>query len=271
MAKATITNRPTLFIVLLVIVALFFFLFNLRKPYSTGPIQEGVFSLSSVIHKTANAVFSFPVDLWQKYIYLLNTEEKSRLLAEQNDRLRQENILLREAAMANKRLRELLGFKEKPPLELLAAEVVSVDTSLYFKTVFIDKGEDDGVQKDCAVITPSGVVGKTFKTSPSSSMVMLLIDQNFALDTLIQNTRTRAVVEGLGTAKCKLKYVLSSEPVAQGDLVVSSGLEGVFPKGLLIGEITDITGESGAIFQDITVKPMVAFDKLEEVFVVLKQ
>lgn len=270
MTKPTSPNRPTLFIVLLVVIALFFLLFNLRNPYTTGPVQEGVFSLSSVIHKTANTVFSFPVDLWKKYIYLLNTEEKNRLLVEQNNSLRQENILLREAAMANKRLRDLLGFKEKPPLQLLAAEVVSVDTSLYFKTVFIDKGENDGVEKDCAVITPSGVVGKIFKTSPSSSMVMLLIDQNFALDTLIQNTRTRAVVEGLGTSKCRLKYVLSSEPISQGNLVVSSGLEGVFPKGLLIGEITRVTGESGAIFHDITVKPMVAFDKIEEVFVVLR-
>ena len=270
MTKATITNRPTLLIILLVIVALFFFLFNLRKPYTTGPVQESVFSLSSIVHKTANTVFSFPVNLWQKYIYLLNTEEKGRLLVEQNKSLRQENILLREAAMANSRLRELLDFKEKSPLKLVAAEVVSVDTSLYFKTVFIDKGETDGVKKDFAVISPSGVVGKIFKTSPSSSMVMLLIDQNFALDTLIQNTRTRAVVEGLGTSKCKLKYVLASEPISQGDLVVSSGLEGVFPKGLLIGEVSLVTGHTGAIFQDIVVEPMVAFDKLEEVFVVLQ-
>ena len=270
MTKVTRTNRPTLFIVLLIIVALFFFLFNLRKPYTTGPVQEGVFTISSVVHKTTNTIFSFPVDLWQKYIYLLNTEEKNQLLVEKNNSLRQENILLREASMANKRLRELLDFKKKSPLQLLAAEVVSVDTSLYFKTVFIDKGETDGVKKDLAVITPSGVVGKIFKTSPSSSMVMLLIDQNFALDTLIQNTRTRAVVEGLGTSKCKLKYVLSSEPVSRGDLVVSSGLEGVFPKGLLIGEIALITGETGAIFQNIIVEPMVPFDKLEEVFVVLQ-
>ena len=78
-----------------------------------------------------------------------------------------------------------------------------------------------------------------------------------------------SVIEGLGTSKCRLKYVLSSEPVSQGDLVVSSGLEGVFPKGLLIGEIALVTGETGAIFQNIIVEPMVAFDKLEEVFVVL--
>ena len=269
MTKTTSTNRPTLFIVLLLIAALFFFLFNLRKPYSTSPAQESVFSLSSVVHKTANTILSFPVDLWQKYVYLLNTEEKNRILIEQNKSLRQENILLRETAIANKRLRTLLDFKEKTPLRLLAAEVVSVDTSLYFKTVFIDKGENDGVKKDLAVITPSGVVGKIFKTSPSSSMVMLLIDQNFALDTLIQNTRTRAVVEGLGISKCKLKYVLFSEPASLGDLVVSSGLEGVFPKGLLIGEIVHIAGKTAAIFQDITVEPMVEFDKLEEVFIVL--
>jgi len=270
MAKVTSKHRPTLLIILLVIASLFFLLFNLQKPYDRGPIQEGVFSLSSVVHQAANTAFSFPVELWQKYFYLLNTEERSRYLLEQNKCLRQENILLREAAIANQRLRALLDFKEKAPLKLLAAEVVSVDTSLYFKTVFIDKGEKDGVRKDFAVINPSGVVGKVFKTSPSSSMVMLLIDQNFALDAIVQNTRTRAVVEGMGTSKCKLKYVLSSEPVSMGDLVVSSGLEGIFPKGMLIGEISLISGESGAIFQEIVVEPMVEFDKLEEVLVVLQ-
>jgi len=203
MATTTSKYRPSLLLILLVIAALFFFLFNLRKPYDTGPVQDGVFSLSSVIHKTVNSIFSFPVDLWNNYVYLLNTQEKNRLLIEQNKRLRQENPLLIEAAIANQRLRRLLEFKEKSPLNLLAAEVVSVDTSLYYKTVYIDKGEQDGVRKDFAVISPSGVVGKIFKTSPSSSMVMLLIDQNFALDVVVQSTRTRAVVEGLGTSQCK--------------------------------------------------------------------
>jgi rod shape-determining protein MreC len=233
-------------------------------------LQRGVFSLSSIIHKAVNGALSFPTELWQRYVYLLNTEEKNRLLVEQNKRLRQENSILREAAIANDRLRHVLDFKETSPLKLLSAEVVSVDPSPYYKTVFVDKGEEDGVQRDLAVIRPGGLVGKIFKTSPSSSMVMLLLDQNFALDVLVQRTRARAVVEGLGTSRCALKCLLSSDPVLEGDLVVTSGLEGVFPKGILIGEIASISESTGAIFQDIVVEPMVEFEKLEEVLIILQ-
>lgn len=269
MAIILTKNRPTLILSLLVVAALFFFLFNVRNPTGSGPVQKGVFSLSASIHQVIDSVISFPSHLWTRYIYLLNTEEKSRLLAEENTRLRQENILLREAAIANQRLREMLAFKESSCLNLLAAEVVGVDASLYFRSIFIDKGERDGVKKDMAVISPSGVVGKILKTSPYSSMVILLIDQNFALDALIQETRIKGVVEGMGTSGCKLKYVLSLEKPHKGDLVVTSGMEGVFPKGMLIGEIVSIQGDTRTVFQEITVSPAVEFEKLEEVFIVL--
>ncbi|HNU70672.1 MAG TPA: rod shape-determining protein MreC [Thermodesulfobacteriota bacterium] len=270
MSIITIKYRQTLLYFLLVIAALSFFLFNLRSSIGTGAVQKGFFSLSSEFHQVANAIMSFPVDLWSKYVFLLNTEETKRLLAEENKRLVQENIMLREAAMANQRLREMLDFEKNSSLNLLATEVVGVDASLYYQSVFIDKGEIDGVKKDMAVISPSGVVGKILKTSTYSSMVILLIDQNFALDALIQETRTKGVIEGTGTAQCKLKYVLSLEKPQEGNLVVTSGLEGFFPKGMLVGKIASLNEATGTIFQDIIVQPTVNFDKLEEVFVVLQ-
>jgi rod shape-determining protein MreC len=186
-------------------------------------------------------------------------------------RLQQENLSLREMALANIRLRKLLGFRKSSSLNLVAAEVVGVDSSLYFKSIIIDKGVKHGIKKDLAVISPDGVVGRILKTMDSFSVVLLLFDQNFALDAMVQRTRSRGIVEGAGKNLCKMKYVLGSEDIRNGDVVLTSGMEGVFPKGIMIGKIVSVKRGEGSLFQNIIIRPNFDFRKLEEVFVVLNQ
>ena len=233
-------------------------------------MEPGVFSAVSYFHKTINTVFYLPVRVWERYIFLIETEKKNQLLTRKIKTLRQENILLRESALANQRLRKLLAFKETSPNKLVAAEVVGVDASLYFESFFINKGENDGVKKGMAVLCPDGAVGRILKVADSFSVVLLLIDQGFALDALVQRTRAQGVVEGIGGRLCQMKYVLGSEDVRLGDWVTATGLEGYFPKGTIVGKIVSLKKTKYSAFQEVTIQPMVNFKKTEEVFVVLK-
>ena len=268
MAIFTLKHRPTFLVVCLLLLAFLLLLNNLHRPSKFSLFEQELFSVVSQTQKTVNSIFLLPIHIWNRYLNLLAAEEQNRLLRKEVKMLQQENSSLRESALANQRLRKLLGFKKRYPLKLVAAEVVGVDSSLYFKTIVIDKGKKDGVKKDMAVISPAGVVGRVLRVSNSFSMVLLLIDQNFALDALVQRTRARGAVEGTGGFLCRMEYVLCSKDVRCGDLVVASGLEGVFPKGIIIGKVMSITKNKRFMFQAITVKPMVEFKKLEEVLVV---
>lgn len=227
-------------------------------------------SAVSQFHKALNASLSLPLRGWKKYVNLVNTQEENRLLAEENQRLKQENVLLQEAAFVNLRLRKLLNFKDAYAPKTIAAEAVGVGASSYFESICIDKGRREGIKKDMAVIAPEGVVGKVLKVGDSLATVLLLVDQGFALDALIQRTRARGIVEGLGKNRCALKYVLQSEDVQVGDLVIASGLEGFFPKGTIIGEVLSVEDNRSSLFKGVLMKPLVRLETIEEVFVVVK-
>jgi rod shape-determining protein MreC len=258
------------FFIFLVLLAVFlYFFYNLKRPPDFRLIEPGAFSVVSYFQKTINTVFSFPVRIWERYVFLIETEKKNQILSQEIKTLRQENILLQESALANQRLRKLLEFKKNNPQKLAAAEVVGVDVSLYFESFFINKGKNDGVKKGMAVLCPDGAVGRILKVADSFSVVLLLIDQGFALDALVQRTRTQGVVEGVGGGFCQMKYVLGSEDIRLGDWVITTGLEGFFPKGTIVGKIVSLKKNKLSAFQKVIIQPMVNFKKTEEVFIVL--
>ncbi|HPD20006.1 MAG TPA: rod shape-determining protein MreC [Candidatus Pacearchaeota archaeon] len=258
------------FFILLVLLAVFlYFFYNLKRPPGFRFIEPEVFSVVSYFQKTINSVFSFPVRIWKQYVFLVETKKKNQILNQEIKLLRQENVLLQESALANQRLRKLLEFKNNNPHKLVAAEVIGVDASLYFESFFINKGKRDGIKKDMAVLCPDGAVGKILKEADSFSVVLLLSDPGFALDALVQRTRTQGVVEGIGKGFCQMKYVLGSEDVRLGDWVIASGLEGSFPKGTIVGKIISLKKNKLSAFQEVIIQPVVNFKKTEEVFVVL--
>jgi rod shape-determining protein MreC len=165
-------------------------------------------------------------------------------------------------------LKRLLQFREKISASAIAAEVIGQDPSSWFKSVTINKGEKDGVKKGMAVISPEGVIGQILKTSPSHSTVLLITDYNSAIDSIIQRTRAKAIVEGKAENRCQLKYLLRSEDVIVGDIVVTSGLGGNFPKGLMVGEIRKVDRKEHGIFQYAELVPSVDLTKLEEILII---
>jgi len=151
---------------------------------------------------------------------------------------------------------------------MIAVEVIGQDPTSWFKSVTINKGERDGVQKGMAVISPEGVVGQILKTAPHYATVLLMTDYNSAIDAVIQRTRAKAIVEGQEENRCQLKYLLRTEEVVVGDVVITSGLGGIFPKGLMVGEIRKVDKKGHGVFQYAELVPSVDLTKLEEVLII---
>ena len=152
---------------------------------------------------------------------------------------------------------------------VVAAEVIGKDPSAWFKTVIIDKGKADGLQKGLPVVLPRGIAGQVIEVSDHYSKVMLIIDRNSAVDALVQRSRARGIIKGASADKCRFEFVLRKNDVQLGDTVVASGFDGVYPKGLRIGQISDLSERNSDIFYEITVTPFVDYEKLEEVLVIL--
>ncbi len=230
-------------------------------------IVEIISPLQNALTKTVRGVEGF----WDKYFGLVRVYEENRMLLEEIQSLRLDNFQYREMLATHQRLRELLQFKEHTNWPMMAAQVIGRDPTGLFKSVIIDKGARSGIRMDMPVLSAEGVAGRVVSVSPNYSKVLLIIDQNSAVDCLNQTTRDQGVLRGASTEICELDYVLNTSRMGQGDIIITSGLCGVFPKGLPVGRVTRVSDRPGALFKDVQVHTMVDFNRLEEVLVVLKE
>jgi rod shape-determining protein MreC len=208
--------------------------------------------------------------IWLDYFQLVNVRQENKRLSREIDSLKMENSRYRELLATYERLRELFYVKEKINLPAIEAQVTGMDPSGLFKSIIISKGKAAGLRLDMPVIHTRGVVGRIVSLSKHYAKVLLIIDQNSAVDCLVQRSRARGMTKGLTGNICKLDYVAESSDVSVGDVVITSGLGGVFPKGLTIGHVSKINKASTDLFQDIEITPAVDFSKLEEVLVILE-
>ncbi|NMB41730.1 MAG: rod shape-determining protein MreC [Firmicutes bacterium] len=269
------TTRRVLGIIGLIILllSLIFFTGKFRSHYTfaedlimTGlaPVQ-GFFSQLSM--KTAT-FFQGIVDY--ERVLQENKELKTRLAAEDNIRHQ-----LLELQKENHRLREMLDFKVRTEYSLLPAEVIARDPSHWFETITINKGYADGVKKDMAVVTAQGLVGNIMFVSKGSSQVLMLTDSRRAVGALVQRSREPGfigIVEGYTekTGYLRLTNLPPEANIQPGDTVISSGLGGIFPKGLVIGYVLETGKDQYGLLQQAIVIPATNFDRLEEVFIVLE-
>ena len=210
-------------------------------------------------------------DFWLNYFHLINVRQENAHLMAEIDNLKMENNRYRELLPTHERLQKLLQFKQTTSRPVLAAQVVGLDPTGWFKSVIINKGEEAGIALNMPVVNANGIIGRVVSLSSNYAKVLLIIDQNSAVDCLVQRSRARGMVKGLSAEICSLNYVVKSSDVAVGDIVVTSGLGGVFPKGIPVGEILSVEDNSGKLFKDIEIRPAVDFSKLEEVLVILKE
>jgi rod shape-determining protein MreC len=228
---------------------------------------ETVAPLEHVVNVSIHGIDS----VWRRYVFLVGLEEENRKLRERLALLLGQLNTYREAQLEYERLRHLMGIRESLGLPTITARVVGRERSSVFKTVIINRGSLDGVTAGSPVLTHEGIVGRVTDVSWNVSTVLLLIDYNSNIDALVQGVRAQGILQGAGSIECVLKYVQRSEKIKAGDLVISSGLAGVFPKGLSLGTIISIDREKAGLFQRIKVIPTVDVSKLEEVLVVVKK
>jgi len=265
-------SRKTVLIlagILLLTVNLVMLAVTTRRPAASGLGRMRIAFVAPFQELATNVVKTVPASWW-RYFFLVSVARENQQLLQQLAETQQKIIQQRELELENQRLRELLGFKRALPAPVIAAEIIGKDPSAWFKTVIIDKGSTDGLRRGLPAVSSSGVVGQIIEVSARQSRLMLIIDRNSGADALVQRTRARGIVKGTSQDDCYLDYVLHADDVRVGDLVVSSGFDGVYPKGLLIGTVTAVDFKGGDFFKDVQITPAVDFDKLEEVLIILE-
>jgi len=249
----------------LLIISLTVLSFSAIRPSETGFLRKMVLEAAAPVEDTINISLQNLHDVWKRYLFLVGLEDENRRLRKQNADLTEQLNRYREGSLEAMRLQKLLELREGFPQRAVAARVIDRNRSSLFKTLLINKGTADGLRVGLAVLSDQGVVGRIIEISWHASRVLLLIDGNSNIDGLIQRSRAQGILQGAGSAGCSLKYISRAEEVLAGDVVISSGLSGVFPKGLLLGVVTGASRKEGGLFQKIDVAPAVDFEKLEEV------
>jgi rod shape-determining protein MreC len=206
---------------------------------------------------------------FQNYIYLWNTRRQNTDLLEENRKLLSTIANLQETQQENLRLRKLLQFQEKFKLNTVVARVVGKDVSSEFRAIRINRGENAGIKKNMAVLNSEGVVGRVLRVSANTADVVTILDLLSAVDSIVERSRARGVVEGKTDDTCSLKYTLRTDDIQPGDTLVTSGLGGIFPKGVPVGTVSTVNRKQYGITQEVEVKPSVEFSRLEEVTVVI--
>jgi len=258
------------FIVLLLLFALVLMSLRAKQKGGVEFFDALLMEICSPFQKAATFVVKTIQGATRQYVFLINLEKENRVLKQKIAELQEENHRMKEMKLTNERMRQLLKFREQNSPSMIGAEVIGQDPSSWFKSVTIDKGEGDGVKKGMAVVSPIGVIGQVLKTAPHYATVLLVTDYNSAIDCIVQRTRAKAIVEGIGENRCQLKYLLRADEAAVGDVVVTSGLGGNFPKGLMVGEIKKIDKRGHGVFQYAELVPSVDLTQLEEVFVIME-
>jgi rod shape-determining protein MreC len=208
------------------------------------------------------------IGLWQEYVALRHVREENRQLRRDLDVLQRQNSDLRESAVAAQRLGSLLEFKEQFVPHTVAARVMGRDSTNWYSSVILNKGDRDGIRPEMGVMTSAGIVGRVVKTGPFSSIVLLVTDPHNAITGIIQRSRDEGIVEGTFQGRARIKYLPLLASIRVGDIVVTSGLTGGFPRGIVIGTVLTMQKEEGELFQSAEIAPQADLSKLEEVLII---
>jgi len=206
--------------------------------------------------------------LWLGYFYLIGVRRQNAELQRQLEEYKQREVHFHEAEQALTRLENLLDLKRQVALPVIGARVIAYDPSLWSRCAIINQGKAQGVKESLPVLAPQGIVGRIVGVYPEYSKVMLIVDRKSSADAMVQRTRIRGMLKGKGGNRCSLEFVPKSADVQVGDLVLASGLVGLYPKGLVFGKVTAANKKNPGVFQEIEVSPNVDLSTLEEVLVV---
>jgi rod shape-determining protein MreC len=232
------------------------------------PVLEAViFGAFAEVQRVVSVGVSSVTSFWGGYVGLRQVNAENEQLRRELAETQIELQRLRALVDRSRGLERLLELRDQSKLTTKAAEIIAAGATPDFRTVTIDKGTRDGIQSDMAVLAPGGVVGRIVVPSLRAAKVQLLIDRNAAAGAVIERSRAQGVVVGGGDERLRMEYVSELADVVVGDMVMTSGIDGIFPKGFVIGTVDELE-KSGNAYKRIVVKPALDFRSLEAVLVV---
>ena len=240
---------------------------NAQHPGRIDPLGRAFLEVMAPFQHATSQVVGRSAGFWRGYVGLVGVERENGRLRARLHELERRATEQRELELMNRRLKRLLALQRRLPSQAVTAEVTGRDATAWFQSLTLNKGEYDGIQPGMPVLAPEGVVGIISKTSPHASRVLLLTDPNSGVDVLIQRTRVRGIVSGLLEKGATLKYVKRADDVQVGDRIVTSGLDGIFPKGVSVGRVTRVSRKDRGLFLYAEVTPTADASRLEEVLV----
>lgn len=252
-----------------VLAAIIVYSLNLKNREHANPFEKAIITLSSPVMGVVSSANGRLLSFWNDYISLVGVQRENRELRESVRVMNRRVLESQEAIIANERLKKLLEMKSSLHIASIAANVIGEESAPWYRTLVIDRGMVDGLVEGLPVVATSGIVGQVVKVSHSSSRVLLLTDHASSIAAMIQRSRARGVVKGKGGGVCSLEFTMREEDVKVGDIVTTSGMGGVFPKGLAIGEVSMVRKGEYGMFQTIDIRPAVNVSRLEEVLVLL--
>jgi rod shape-determining protein MreC len=265
-----IPRRPTLLFI--VVLCLLFVLMSLssRTRYigeTRTMFERTIMTLFSPVPKVVNWVGGTASDIFYGYIDMRRAVDENLGLRRKLADLTTENLKLRQSETDMRRLRSLLAYSERFTMKTTMAQTIMLDTSSRFKSIILDRGSADGVEVNDAIVNANGLIGRVILTTNDMAKVQLLSDSNCAVGALIERTRRQGVVRGDGSGAAEMHDIPSLADVQPGDVVLTAGIDGIYPKGIPVGTV--VRAEKGTgLFKSIVVRPAVDFGKIEEVIVI---
>lgn len=261
-------NRKPLFILLLFIFLFWLITLQVKNGRFTF-MERPVLAVSGFFERIIRWPYITVVSIGKGYIFLVGTQQENQRLQAENERLRLESAAMNEILLENERLRDALAFKHLQQPASVMAEVIGKESSPSSSTVTINKGSNDGIGKGMAVICAEGAVGKVLAVLPGTAKVVLLTDPGSTVAVRVLRNREEGLLEGK-LVNCALKYVSYYADIQEGDILVTSGLDGVYPKGLPVARVVRVSKHEAVAFQTVAAEPSVRFSRLEEALVLLK-
>lgn len=259
----------TLTVLVLIFVACQLMSFSLRSPEFPRFGARLVGSVLAPIQRAHHASFNTVGHYWNRYLWLVHVGAERDELLNRVSALEAQNSRLIEYEDENRRLRELLAFPESDSVQRVAAAIIGRDPSNWIRTITINRGSEDGLREGLAVVDGNAIVGQIIAVSSRSSRVLLLTDQNSAIDAIVQSSRSPGIVEGTAGDTLRLKYIEKDEGISTGDRIIASGEDGIYPKGVLIGIVTQVGEDHGGLFREVELVSSADLLRLENILVLV--
>jgi rod shape-determining protein MreC len=265
----TTGKNPLIFLACIVLASLLLITVSIRYGKENLFFESVIVRIFSPAQNLLTQTRTSISDLLDRYFFLTEVSRENDRLLKEVDQLTRRNSDLIEIIEQQGRAKKLQKASKNGKLKSLTALVIGRDSTQWSKMIFIDKGIDDGIRGNVAVVTDAGIVGHIIHSTATTSKVLLITDSRSAVDSLFQKTRVPGVSTGTGEGLCEIKFVPIDAKLEVGDRVISSGLGGVFPKGRVVGTVVRVVKRRQELFQDVVVAPSVDLSRLEDVLVLL--